>query len=497
MMKKLYYSSCSFSAPHIGVVIDDIISTKNSKDEIFWAYCNCALSSCFMNLSSCKNMCDFCHVMYRSYSKKYGKDVHLLPINKQDFSHKSHSWNFDNVQGIKSIVYRDVYVGNSILSLYFSYTRDLDLKNYEKFVKFARPLVNEICDFVDYAYDLIGKIKPDEIISYNGRLYENRLFYDIANSLGITYTALEVVGGYVEPYKKVRFKGGLPHSVALNTQKIENLWKESPLSEKKKHEIASSFYSRRRGGEQVADIAVYISAQRKGALPEDFDPNQRNIAIFNSSQDEMAALGGEWETGYAFSTQYDAIEYMLQNTSDIHYFLRIHPNLKGIYHQDHMKLYELSKYDNITIIPPESEVSTYDLMEMCEKVITFGSTMGVEATFWGKPSILMGRSLYENLDVCYNVYDKEQLLPLLNNRNLPPKDKVGALKYAYFELDREFGVEENIIDINVKSKKIRWEFMQTSYFKIFNSKLLYQLVYFYYCILLPKLSRVKTQSPWS
>lgn len=496
MSRKLYYSSCSISAPHIGVTIDDILSSKKSGDEIYWAYCHCALSSCFMNLNGYNCICNFCHVMYSNYARKYSKNIHLIPIDKNDFEHKHHSWSLDSVPQIKSIVYRDVYVGISVLSLFFSYTRDLDVKKRDEFVKYVYPLIDEICDFVDFTYELISRVQPDEIISYNGRYFENRLFYDIANALNIRYTALEVVGGHTEPYKKVSFKGGLPHSVKLNTNKIETLWQNSPLSDDKKAEIASSFYTRRRGGELVADVAVYITAQKEGALPPGFDPKQRNIAIFNSSQDEMAALGGEWETGYAFSTQYDAIEYMLQNTSDIHYYLRIHPNLKGIDHQDHMKLYELSKYKNITIIPPESEVSTYALMEACEKVVTFGSTMGVEATFWGKPSLLMGRALYENLDVCYNVYEKEHLLPLLNNRNLPPKNKIGALKYAYFKLDREYGVDKNVIDIDVKYKKIHWNLVLTSYFKILGSQILYQIAYVYYYILLPRYTQGKMKFPW-
>ena len=495
-MKILYYSTCSFAAPHIGVIIDDILSNKECNNEIFWSYCHCALSSCFKNLTGQKCLCDFCHKMYKSFYAKYGKDITLLPINRKDFKHKEHVWNLESVSIIKSIVYRDVCVGNSILSLYFSLTRDLDLKNYEKFVRFAEPLINEICDFVDYAYDLFERIKPDEVVIYNGRLYENRLFYDIANTLGIRFKALEVVGGNLEPYKKVSYDGGLPHSISLNTRKIEELWNNSSINEDIKTEIATSFFNRRRGGELVADVAVYISAQKQGTLPKNFDYSKRNIAIFNSSQDEMAAIGDEWDEGSLFLSQYDAIEYMLQSAPDLHYNLRIHPNLKGVSHQAHLKLYELSKYDNITIIPPESEVSTYALMDACEKVVTFGSTMGVEATFWGKPSILLGRSLYENLDVCYKLSDKEQLVSLLNNPHLPPKDKVGAMKYSYFLLDREYGVDETNIDINVKDKKIRWYFQFTSYFKLFGSKYLYQIAYFYYCILLPRFSKKIQVSPW-
>lgn len=495
MSRKLYYSSCSIAAPHIGVTIDDILTSKKANDDIYWCFCHCALTSCFKNLYGYSSVCSLCHLMYNRYKLKYGKDLHIIPIDKAHMNHQNHDWDFDNAEQIKGIIYRGVYIGMSILSLYYSCTRDLDLKNLQKLKDFSLPLISEICDFVDYLYDLFEQIKPDEIITYNGRLFENRMFYDIAKVLGIKYTALEVVGGYVEPYKKVSFHGGLPHSVKLNTQKINALWEKSPLSDEKKTQIASSFYSRRRGGELVADIAVYTKNMKEGVLPNDFDRSKRNIAIFNSSQDEMAALGGEWETGDVFDSQLDAIEFILRSCPNFHFYLRIHPNLKGVDHKDHLDLYKFSKYSNLTIIPPESEVSSYALMEACEKVVTFGSTMGIETTFWGKPSILLGRALYENLDACYRAKSKEEILYLLEGK-IGAKDKIGALKYAYFELDRLYGVDKNIIDIDVRDRKIRWNFQFASYLKLFGSQKLYQIAYFYYYILLPKFSKKRHVFPW-
>ena len=36
-----------------------------------------------------------------------------------------------------------------------------------------------------------------------------------------------------------------------------------------------------------------------------------------------------------------------------------------------------------------------------DKVISYNSLMGIEAVYWGKPSILLGRRPYENLEVVY------------------------------------------------------------------------------------------------
>ena len=488
MSKKLYYSTCAILTPNIGITIDDILFSKRRSDDIYWCYCQNALSTCYGNLNGCPSICNFCHSMYKRYSEKYGEGVHMIAIDKKNFVHKSHSWQFDSVEQIKSIVYRDVYIGYGVMSLYLSYTRDLDITNIDGFKKFFIPIVSEICDYVDYVYDLLNRIKPDEIISFNGRFFDNRLFYDIANALGIKYTALEVMfgnGDRGKPLKKVKFIGGLPHSIKIVTQKINDLWKNSPLSDEKKTEIATSFYNKRRKGKYDLDT-VYISAQKQGTLPEDFNINQRNIAIFNSSEDEYSAVGGEWEKTI-FTSQYEAIDFILQHSmSDIHYYLRIHPHLKDVKYKAHMELYKLSKYPNLTIIPPESEVSTYDLMDACEKVVSFGSTMGVESAFWGKPSVLLRRSMYENLDICYQASRKEDVMPLLEKK-LDPKPQLGALKFAYYILDREYGVEKSIIDIDIEEITFLGKtFQVTPYFKIWGSHLLYHISYFFYCVFLPR-----------
>lgn len=495
-MKKLYYSSCSLAAPHVGIILDDIISSKKSGDTVYLAYCHCGLSSCFMNLSGHESICKFCHYMYRQYQKKYCEGVNMLPIRPSDLNHVNHYIDFKNAAELKLLKYRHVQVGSSILSMYYDITRDLDMQNWVGFKTWAFPLLENLCDLVDYVYSLLEKIKPDQVLIYNGRLFENRLFYDIAKSLKIGFVSLEGVGGHVEPYRKIHFNGELPLSIELYGSMVEELWKTSPLSLDEKIRQATVFYEKRRNGILVGDTKVYTSMQQDGLLPENFDATKQNIAIFNSSQDEIAALGDEWQDDNLFASQYEAIDFMARNAvPGIHFYLRIHPNLKGITHKEHLELYDLKKYQNVTVIPPESEVSTYTLMDACEKVVTFGSTTGVEACFWGKPSILLGRSYYEMTDACYHIKDRETLVSAINGE-LPAKDKVGALKYAYFLVDRTYAVDESNIDIDVKYRHMRWDFFSTSYFKVHHSDILFQIYYFYYCILGTKFSQAKLNFPW-
>lgn len=495
-MKKLYYSSCSLEVPHTGIIMDDVMMSRRQGDTVYWAYCHEALSSCFMNLGGQKSICKFCHRMYREYERQYLEGVTMLPVRKEDIAHQERSFCLKDADDVKAVKYRGVQVGSSVLSMYYDVTRDLDMVNFSGFVAFAVPLMERLCDFVDYVHALLDRIRPDQVLIYNGRLFENRLFYDIAKDKGINFVSLEGVGGRVEPYKKIRFEGELPLSITLYGRMVEKLWEDSPQSVEQKTRLASTFYEKRRNGILVGDTKVYTAMQQEGLLPEEFRQDRRNIVIFNSSQDEIAALGDEWEEDNLFASQYEATEFMLQHAdADIHFFLRIHPNLKGVTHKGHMELYGLRKYPNITVIPPESKISSYALMDACDKVVTFGSTTGVEACYWGKPSILVGRSFYEMTGACYHVKSREELAMCINGA-LQPKDRVGALKYAYFLVDRRYAVEKSDLDIDVRYHHMRWDFFSTSYFKIHRSGILFQLYYFLYCILGVKFGKEQLPFPW-
>lgn len=419
-----------------------------------------------------------------------------MPIKETDLKHLDRHLDLHNSEDIKAVKYRQVEVGSSVLSMYYDISRDLDMANWDGFIAWALPLIENICDFVDYVYQLFEELKPDQVLIYNGRLFENRLFYDIAKSMGIEFVSLEGVGGHIEPYKKIRFVGEWPLNIELYGRMVEDLWKQSPQSLEEKTRQASTFYEKRRNGILVFDTRVYTKDQQKDLLPDGFDSSKTNIAIYNSSQDEIAALGDEWQKGNLFPSQYEAIEFMLQHADPgIHFYLRVHPNLKGVTHKAHMELYDLQKYPNITVIPPESKVSSYALMDACNKVVTFGSSTGVEASYWGKPSILVGRSFYEMTGACYHMKSKDELVAAING-DLPPKDRIGALKYAYFVLDRQYSVDESNFDIDVKYRHMRWDFFSTSYFKIWGSDFLFQLCYFCSCILGPKFSKARFNFPW-
>ena len=85
---------------------------------------------------------------------------------------------------------------------------------------------------------------------------------------------------------------------------------------------------------------------------------------------------------------------------------------------------------------PDSKINSYSLLDFVDIVITFGSTIGVEATLQKKPSILFGRTYWEDNDAAYKPSSLEDLENLLFKSDLKPKSKLNALKEGYFQRHR-------------------------------------------------------------
>lgn len=464
----------------MGVILEKVLEDKNEGHEVVFSYCHEVLSSCDFNINGNQGFCNLCQYMYKTIKRDYLKGVKVVPIRKKKGGDLSGKFVFTRLEDLRRIQYRDVNIGMSLLSYYISYTREMEGPMSEEQHKYFDRLLVELKDLVDIVYDLIEKEAPDTIAVYNARLYENRLFYDISMLKGISFECLEVVGGplwHEDKFYRTQFDNGLPHNIHNYQMQMEKVWDDTSRSLDEKMEIGSSFYYKRRTGQPAADI-IFTKNMVENLLPEDYDKTKKNIVIFNSSDDEKAALGGEWEEGKLFKTQYEAIDFVAQHVPDnAHVYLRIHPNLSKIKYSYHTDLYKLKKHKNLTIIEPTSPISSYALMDIADQVVVFGSAMGVEGCFWGKPVLLLWKALYSELDTCYVPKTQDELITMLHS-DLCPKDKVNAIKYGLFNLDRKVRVlEDKYIDFNYKKKVLLGKSFQIlDYMRICGSRTLFDII---------------------
>ena len=90
---------------------------------------------------------------------------------------------------------------------------------------------------------------------------------------------------------------------------------------------------------------------------------------------------------------------------------------------------------NVFLIPPESQVSTYAVMDQCSAVIIYGTKTGVELTSMGIPTIVAGEAWIRNKGITMDASSTDEYFKLLDR--LPPKERLNprltqrARKYAY------------------------------------------------------------------
>jgi hypothetical protein len=90
---------------------------------------------------------------------------------------------------------------------------------------------------------------------------------------------------------------------------------------------------------------------------------------------------------------------------------------------------------NVFIVPPESKLSTYALMQQCNAGIIYGTKTGVELTSMGIPVIVAGEAWIRNKGLSFDAKSAEQYDRMLDELPIParlPTETVErARRYAY------------------------------------------------------------------
>ena len=480
----LYYFNWQLQTPVWGVVIDDLLNA-DIDDEIYFLSCKGALNPCWSNLTGLKSLCELCrfnhktafhgikHKINHIFVDDFIKDINIESLfEKQKYQYSS-------INDIRKIKYNNISIGYAGLSTYISKTRNREpviddiFKNY-----FNRLLKSQI--ILKIAIDKIIDIyHPDIISAFNGRVHDTRPVYETAIQGKNQYRGIESEFKSTYEFNRRIFNDALPHSVEYHTKACLSLWENTKYNNEEKLKIAKSFYDGRRKSLLTRDVKIYTDNQSDGLLPAGWKFTKNNIVIYNSSEDEYASIGEEFDSLSLFQTQEEGIKYILSTTKDpdIHYYLRIHPNLKDVNYGYHKRLKKLSDiYTNITIISADSPISTYALMDHADKIIVFGSTTGVEGCYSGKAVILLAAAFFYNLNVAYIPKNTNELVSLISERNLKPKPILGSQMFGFYVMNyEEYSVPVSIIakPISIFSKTI---FYTLPHLTVFGSPVLQKLI---------------------
>ena len=110
---------------------------------------------------------------------------------------------------------------------------------------------------------------------------------------------------------------------------------------------------------------------------------------------------------------------------DLQLLVRVHPaEISGFPPSRQPILGELRKHvpvlaPNIHVVPPESGLSTYALMSLCNSAIIYGTKMGVELTSVGLPVIVAGEAWIRNKGLTHDATTPEEYFRILERLPFP------------------------------------------------------------------------------
>lgn len=317
-------------------------------------------------------------------------------------------------------------VGMAISSYLISKTRSSNPK-----VKRYSNLVRKGCyTFVQIQAALSTKkfdFQTDEIWVCNGRQLHERSVVEFCKTNNIAYKFFEIGGDGFQLARWILHSHS-PH----DRMEFQNEIKEHFLKKRDEDatEVKKWFLANR-----SPKSNQFTNNQVSG---KGLDLSEPFIVFYTSSDDEVAAISEDWDSPWG--SQIDAVRALIsvfKNRPRQKLIIRVHPNLMTKSKSDQKLWRTLELNPNTVLVHPSSNVDSYELLDNAKGVITFGSTIGVEAVYWGTPLGLMAHARYDIIVENSFLTNENDLSAWVNDafseKLIKPKN-TGALMWAHYFL---------------------------------------------------------------
>jgi hypothetical protein len=202
---------------------------------------------------------------------------------------------------------------------------------------------------------------------------------------------------------------------------------------------------------QDRDLTKYLASRREGlfdwivfhrARRQDAEEIANRIGLDRSRPAIGLLTNVTWDAQlhYPANAFPNIVEWLVQTCEyfatrpDLQLIIRVHPaEISGFPPSRQPILEELRKRvpslaSNIIVVPPESDMSTYALMSLCNAAIIYGTKMGVELTSVGLPVIAAGEAWIRNKGLTQDASTPAEYFRIL--QELPFAERLGAAQLA-------------------------------------------------------------------
>jgi hypothetical protein len=278
---------------------------------------------------------------------------------------------------------------------------------------------------------LLDELRPDVVFMLNGLFAAERTIRELALARGLRAPTYEIAprGGAIV----------LSQDAPAPDYRVDRLWREvrhRPLSRRQHSETIALLRDRAQGVgahesyyEHVQDDPSEL--RRRLALGE----RERIVSLFTNVIWDSATLGHD----LAFESMFDWAEQAVRLAAEQEMALvvRIHPAERRWGTRERLRDVLVSRIGelppNVRLVGAEEPLSSYVLLEASELVLTYTTTVGLEAAAQGKRVAVAGDTHYRERGFTFDIARPEQLAQVLA-RPLPPPSLAEvdlAVRYAH------------------------------------------------------------------
>jgi hypothetical protein len=431
-------------------------------------HCKKALESCPPNPSHLSWKCSQCvHQVKTSISQHFPKSAKHLFIGESDVNYAKARISVPSINNsaeMSSFKYDNFPFGSHVISHLISINRDRNLPDQIIRDVGSNLLINSIAMYESLNFLLPQDI--EKIILWGGRRSSEAPIKFVAEKRELDLLFLEE-GSSHDRY----ILTNEDPFVFDNFIKLVRNWEVDRILKGELDvmlEEGSNYYLDRRKGKNQEPSFVWFN---KGAKPIPLIGNKekRILAIFTSSDWEIAELGLATNSSISseFANQYTSLTKILNDEfikENFEIVVRWHPNhrISGLFEKQAISSV-IDGSSEVTHFRYTDSFDSYQLVEMSDIVLVFNSTIGIEAAYLEKPTILVGNSNYAGLGSVYRPENMRELRNLLTGE-LGPLPNYGAILYGAYMKNR--GTPLQTLSYKVNSYFIYDQRIQNTPFRV-------------------------------
>jgi hypothetical protein len=305
--------------------------------------------------------------------------------------------NVKNVKDFQALQFNNIRPGGALANsfVYETGRRDFSFEN-DKF------LITLLLDsYLSVYFGVINELQAgiNRALIYNGRFLHERAAWDACKTEAIETFIFETTRNRYHLRRNVGF-----HDRIINQKFMLDLWEEKSkdLSTKELDELGSRYFidlesKRNQFFTPVKDLTNLLSKS-------DF------FVFFSNSDDEAVGFWDSWTEPFIDQPLLiEKLQVFFEKRQKEHLYIRLHPNLATKSHQERNRWSRLHSTRYSTVIQPGDEFSSYELLKKAKGVISYGSTIGLEAAYHLVPSAILADCWYDELQVADKLTDFQQL----------------------------------------------------------------------------------------